>query len=163
MLRATDHKMSTLEERIIQQLKSRSQTLATAESCTGGFVAHRLTNVSGASQVFREGVITYSNRSKTNLLQVPASMIATHGAVSAEVASAMAEGIQKMSSATFGLATTGIAGPEGGSPEKPVGTLFLAIAEEGKKTEVWHVFFPGERLSFKERATEELFQRLLLR
>ena len=148
-----------IEATIIKSLQSRSQTLATAESCTGGLLAHRLTNVPGASQVFKEGVVTYSNASKSRLLGMPELLIATHGAVSAEVAAAMAEGIRKASGTTFGLATTGIAGPGGGSSEKVVGTVFLAIAEEGKKTEVWREFFPGERLAFKEKATEALLQQ----
>ena len=151
-----------LESSIISALQSRSQTVAAAESCTGGLVAHRLTNVPGASAVFQEGVITYSNEVKTKLLGVPRALIETYGAVSAEVATAMAEGIQKKSGATFGLATTGIAGPSGGSSEKSVGTVFLAIAESEKPTYVWREFFPGERLAFKEKAAEILLQQFFL-
>jgi nicotinamide-nucleotide amidase len=150
-----------LESAIISALQSRSQTVATAESCTGGLVVHRLTNVPGASAVFQEGVVTYSNEVKTKLLGVPLTLIKTYGAVSAEVATAMAEGIQKKSGATFGLATTGIAGPSGGSEAQLVGTVFLAIAESDKPTEVWREFFPGERLAFKQKATEALLQAFL--
>ncbi|MBM3857077.1 MAG: CinA family protein [Verrucomicrobia bacterium] len=150
-----------LAGKIIQKLHLSSQTTATAESCTGGLLAHTLTNVPGASAVFLEGVVSYSNDAKVNLLNVHPGLIETHGAVSAEVAQAMAEGVQKKSGATFGLATTGIAGPSGGSEEKPVGTVFLAIAQAGKLTKVWKEFFPEERLSFKEKVVGRILNRLL--
>lgn len=150
----------TTEEKIIRALCCRRESLSTAESCTGGLLAHRLTNVPGASQVFQQGVVTYSNAAKCALLDVPAALLETHGAVSAEVAVAMAEGIQKKSGATFGLATTGIAGPEGGSVIMPVGTVFLAIAQQEKPTKVWRAFFSGERIAFKERAAEALLREL---
>ncbi len=153
----------SLESSIITALQNRCQSVSTAESCTGGLVAHRLTNVPGASTVFQEGVVTYSNEAKTKLLGVPQSLIERHAAVSAEVASAMAEGIQKKSRATFGLATTGIAGPSGGSADQAVGTVFLAIAEQEKPTQVWREFFPGERVAFKEKAAKALFKKLCLR
>lgn len=155
-------KRITFEEAlpIIQKLKELSLTIATAESCTGGLLAHCLTNVPGASQVFKVGLVTYSNESKSRLLGIPQEITEEYGAVSAEVAQRMAEGICQRGGVTFGLATTGFAGPEGGSVDKPVGTVFLAIAQEGKKTEVWREFFPGDRLDFKEKAVEALFERL---
>jgi nicotinamide-nucleotide amidase len=146
---------------IVQALQQASQTIATAESCTGGLLAHCLTNVSGASAIFEKGFITYSNTSKIKLLQVPASMLEMHGAVSEKVAGAMAEGVRRVSGTTFGLATTGFAGPTGGTEEYPVGTLFLAMAKEEKETIVWREFFPGEeRMAFKEKAVEAMLKRL---
>ena len=146
---------------LVEKLTGASQTVATAESCTGGLLAHTLTNIPGASAVFLEGIICYSNAAKTRLLGVSPDLIEKYGAVSAEVAQAMAEGIQQKSGATFGLATTGIAGPAGGSTQKPVGTVFLAMAQVGKPTEVWQEFFPEERLVFKEKATEAILNRLV--
>ncbi|MBX9743499.1 MAG: CinA family protein [Chthoniobacterales bacterium] len=148
-----------IEETIVNTLRSRSQSVATAESCTGGLLAHRLTNVPGASAVFQQGLVVYSNQAKGELLGVPQKLLERFGAVSAEVATAMAERLRQKSGATFGLATTGIAGPAGGSAAKPIGTVFLAIASENKTTEVWREFFLGERLLFKEKATEALLQR----
>ena len=146
---------------IIEILKSRSQTVATAESCTGGLVAHYLTNISGASSVFRQGLITYTNASKMELLDLPGKILEKYGAVSQEVATLMAEGVRKKSGTSFGLATTGIAGPNGGSEDTPVGTLYLAIAEEGKETLIWKEYFPNEeRLNFKEKAAEAILKRL---
>lgn len=146
---------------LIQKLCLSSQTVATAESCTGGLIAHCLTNIPGASDVFLEGVICYSNAAKTRLLEIPPELIAEQGAVSAQVAQAMAEGIQQKSGATFGLATTGIAGPWGGSEEKPVGTIFMAIAQKEKLTTVWKAFFPEERFIFKQKATKQMMRQLL--
>ena len=146
---------------LIENLILSSQTVATAESCTGGLLANALTNIPGASAVFLEGVICYSNAAKTRLLDVPADLIANQGAVSAKVAQAMAEGIQQKSGVIFGLATTGIAGPSGGNKEKPVGTVFLAIAQAGKPTEVWQEFFPEERLVFKQKAAEKILSQFL--
>lgn len=153
------------EALIIQALKDGSQTIATAESCTGGLLAHRLTNISGASAVFKQGFITYSNLSKINLLHVSTKLLEIHGAVSQEAAKAMAEEVRQLSRTTFGLATTGIAGPAaptGDSRNLPVGTLFLAIAEEGKETCVWREFIPRERLFFKEEAVQMLLQKFYL-
>jgi len=148
---------------LLQKLSLSSQTIATAESCTGGLLAHTLTNIPGASAVFLEGIICYSNAAKTRLLGVSPDLIEKYGAVSAEVAQAMAEEIQQKSGATFGLSTTGIAGPSGGSKEKQVGTVFLAMAQAGKPTEVWQEFFPEERLVFKEKVTGKILSQLLKR
>ena len=117
----------TLEEIVGRLLKERRATLAVAESCTGGLVAHRLTNVPGSSEYFERGVVAYSNQAKTELLQVPERLITQLGAVSAPVAENMAEGIRRLSRATLGLGITGIAGPTGGSAEKPAGTVFIAL------------------------------------
>jgi nicotinamide-nucleotide amidase len=121
-----------LEAVIVQELTARDATLALAESCTGGFVAHRITNVPGASAVFLAGFVTYANAAKQGALGVDPQLIIEHGAVSAQVAAAMANGARAAAGATFALSTTGIAGPGGGSKEKPVGTVYIALAEEGR-------------------------------
>jgi len=142
-----------LETVIVRQLAEKGATLAVAESCTGGFLAHRLTNVPGASGVFLAGYVTYSNEAKISALGVPPDLIAEHGAVSEPVARAMAEGARAQSQATFALATTGIAGPGGGSEAKPVGTAFLALAGGGE-TIARHLFFPTDRETFKQLASQ---------
>ena len=118
-------------ETLLQQSKDAGITIATAESCTGGLIAAALTSVSGASLVLECGFVTYSNESKTEMLGVPADLIAGKGAVSAEVAKAMAEGALERSKADIVVAVTGIAGPDGGSAEKPVGLVHLAAARRG--------------------------------
>src|SRR6185503_4785295 len=114
-----------LETVIVRQLGAKKATLAVAESCTGGFLAHRLTNVPGASAVFLAGYVTYSNEAKVAALGINPELIEQHGAVSEEVAQAMAIGAAQRAKADFALATTGIAGPDGGSDAKPVGTVFI--------------------------------------
>ena len=121
----------TLEEVVVKLLTARKQTLAVAESCTGGFLAHRITNVAGASVVFLAGYVTYSNEAKAAMLGIDPQLISEHGAVSEKVAQAMAEGARRRANVTFGLATTGIAGPGGGTEAKPVGTVFFALAPKG--------------------------------
>lgn len=150
----------SMEEIVVELLRETSSTLATAESCTGGMLANRITDVPGASEVFMEGFVTYSNESKTALLEVPAELIATHGAVSPEVVQAMAEGALQKSGARFALATTGIAGPDGGTPKKPVGTVWLALAEKGSKTAVWMESIPTDRITFKQAVTQSSLDRL---
>jgi nicotinamide-nucleotide amidase len=142
-----------LETVIVRQLAAAQATLAVAESCTGGFLAHRLTNVPGASEVFLAGYVTYSNEAKSRTLGVSSALIAAHGAVSEEVARAMAEGARETACATFALATTGIAGPGGGTPQKPVGTAYVALVGGGE-TIVRHLFFPTDRETFKQLATQ---------
>ncbi len=117
-----------IESVLVQLLTARGETLAVAESCTGGFVANRITNVPGASAVFLAGLVTYSNAAKQTFLGVREETLAAHGAVSEAVAREMAEGARQRTGATYALATTGIAGPTGGTPGKPVGTVFLALA-----------------------------------
>ena len=143
----------SLETVIVRQLAAKAATLAVAESCTGGFLAHRITNVPGASAVFLAGYITYSNEAKTVALGADPATILKHGAVSEPVARAMAEGARAKSGATFALATTGVAGPGGGSEAKPVGTAYLALAGGGE-TVVRHLFFPTDRETFKQLATQ---------
>jgi nicotinamide-nucleotide amidase len=138
-----------VEEVCVAMLSERGQWVATAESCTGGLIANRLTNVSGASKVLGHGFVTYANEAKTQHLGVPAELIAAHGAVSEPVAAAMAEGCLRVSGADHAVAVTGIAGPTGGTPEKPTGTVFIALASKGRPVEVRKRWFSGERERFK--------------
>src|SRR5215475_6560637 len=133
-----------LDEVVGQSLKLRGYTLATAESCTGGLVAGRITDVPGSSEYFIEGVVSYSNEAKIDLLGVPKEWIETHGAVSEQVAGAMAEGIRKRAGSTFGIGVTGVAGPGGGCTEKPVGLVYIALAD-GSQTTTRKFIFPGDR------------------
>lgn len=134
----------SLEQIVLYHLGMHAATLAVAESCTGGLVAERLTSVSGSSRSFLGGAVVYSDALKTLFAGVPASLIETHGAVSKEVAGALAEGIRKNTGATFGLGVTGIAGPSGGSEEKPVGLVYVAVAD-GKETQIVERRFGGDR------------------
>jgi len=156
---------STLEEAVVKLLTARKQTLAIAESCTGGYLAHRITNVPGASAVFLGGCVTYSNEAKVAMLDVDAELIEKEGAVSKKVASAMAEAVRANTDADFALATTGVAGPGGGSEEKPVGTVFIALACKDRPVSVQKRFFPDDRPTFKEltaQAALEMLRRRLL-
>lgn len=150
----------SMEESIVRMLTECHLTLATAESCTGGLLANRITDVPGASAVFLEGFVTYSNASKTALLGVPAELISAHGAVSELVVRAMAEGVLAKSGATHALATTGIAGPGGGSEEKPVGTVWLALSSKGEATVSWKQHLPLDRKAFKRAVTQSALDRL---
>ena len=134
----------SLEQIVSYYLQMRNVTLAVAESCTGGLLAERLTSVSGSSRYFLGGAVVYSNELKTAFADVPAELIQQHGAVSREVAAALAEGIRKRCGASLGAGVTGVAGPTGGSPEKPVGLVFHALAS-GSGTEVIERKFPGDR------------------
>jgi nicotinamide-nucleotide amidase len=120
-----------IEEVVGEILRTHGLRIATAESCSGGLLAHRLTNIPGSSDYFERGVVAYSNRAKTELLGVPEALIASQGAVSESVAGAMAEGIRRVAAVDLGIGITGIAGPAGGSPEKPVGLVCIALAAEG--------------------------------
>jgi nicotinamide-nucleotide amidase len=155
-----------LEEVVVGLLKQGKQTLATAESCTGGLIANQITNVSGASEVFLAGYITYANSAKSDILNVDSKLIDKNGAVSEAVARAMAEGARTRAASTFGLATTGIAGPTGGSTEKPVGTVYFALASEDSETVARKFVFPTDRETFKQlaaRAALDLLRRRLLK
>ncbi len=129
-----DSALSEKAEKLLRACRSHHLKLATAESCTGGLVAALITSIAGASDVFDAGFVTYSNSAKTELLGIPAELIASHGAVSEEVACAMAEGAIKVTQADIGLAVTGIAGPSGGSAVKPVGLVHIATARRGLST-----------------------------
>jgi len=149
-----------LEEVVIELLREKNATLAVAESCTGGLLADRLTNVPGSSAVFLEGNVTYSNEAKTKKLGVPAELFSSVGAVSKEVARAMAEGVLERSGATYSLSTTGVAGPGGGTPEKPVGTVYVGLAAQRHETHVEKLFFPTDRRSFKRICTQHALEML---
>ena len=156
----------TLETVVVRLLKQRKETLATAESCTGGLIANKITNVSGASEVFLAGYVTYANSAKSDVLNVDSELIDKHGAVSEAVARAMAEGARRRAASTHGLATTGIAGPTGGSDEKPIGTVYIALASENSGTIVKKFRFPTDRETFKQLAAQaalDLLRRRLLK
>jgi nicotinamide-nucleotide amidase len=139
---------ATLESAVVHLLAGGKKTVALAESCTGGLIAHRLTNVPGASAVLDCGLVTYSNEAKKNLLGVLEEALKEHGAVSAVVARQMADGVRSRHGTDFGLAVTGIAGPGGGSAQKPVGTVFIALAD-AQGTTVKEQFNPFDRETFK--------------
>lgn len=124
----TDEELSLLAGQVVTMLAEAGQTVATAESCTGGWVAKALTDIAGSSAVFGLGLVTYSNDAKQQLLNVPDYVLEKHGAVSRETVAAMAEGLQAVSGADHAIAVSGIAGPDGGSDDKPVGTVWFAWA-----------------------------------
>jgi nicotinamide-nucleotide amidase len=142
----------SLEQIVGYWLQMRGATVAVAESCTGGLLAERITSIGGSSRYFVGGAVVYSNSLKTELAGVPASMIERHGAVSREVAAALAEGIRYRCEATFGVGITGIAGPSGGTAEKPVGLVFHALASD-TGTEVIERHFPGDRARIRSFAS----------
>jgi nicotinamide-nucleotide amidase len=144
----------SLEQIVSYFLQMRDATLAVAESCTGGLVAERLTSVSGSSRYFIGGAVVYSNELKTQLADVPADLIDVYGAVSEQVAKALAEGIRKKCGTTLGLGITGVAGPTGGTAEKPVGLVFHALAGE-RGTEVIKKNFPGDRARIRWFASQQ--------
>ncbi|MEK7838602.1 MAG: nicotinamide-nucleotide amidohydrolase family protein, partial [candidate division NC10 bacterium] len=155
----------SLEEVVGRLLVQRELTLSVAESCTGGLLASRLTDVPGSSGYFDRGVVVYSNDAKEQLLGVPNALLRAHGAVSAPVAEAMARGICAASKSPCGLAVTGIAGPDGGTPDKPVGTVFIAAAVPAG-VEVRRFRFSGSREAIKWQSSQaalDLLRRLLLR
>src|SRR6266446_2151377 len=148
-----------LEEVIVNLLRKRNQTLATAESCTGGLIANRITNVPGASKVFIAGYVCYANQAKIDMLDVDPTLIEKHGAVSEPVARALAEHARTRAGSTYALATTGIAGPSGGSPEKPVGTVYIALGAPDDIM-VKKLFFPSDRETFKQLTAQAAFDLL---
>ncbi len=153
-----------LEEALGKLLKEKGLTIALAESCTGGLISNRLTNISGSTAYFERGVVSYSNEAKVELLHVPAELIRNFGAVSEEVAGAMAEGIRAISRTDIGLSVTGIAGPTGGTEEKPVGLVYIGISDS-RGTVVNKHNFPDERVRFKDRTSQaalELVRRRVL-
>ena len=145
---------SNLEDVVVELLAKRGRTLAIAESCTGGLIASRITDVAGSSEVFRYGFVTYANEAKQELVGVSQDALRSHGAVSDAVARQMAEGALKVGEADIAVAVTGIAGPAGGSEEKPVGTVFLGLAERGRETQVYQQFHPWARAAFKRQVSQ---------
>lgn len=149
----------TLEAAVGRLLIERGLTVSVAESCTGGLLGNRLTNIPGSSRYFERGVIVYSNRAKEEMLGVPPSVLAAHGAVSAPVAEAMAAGICRISGSPCGIAVTGIAGPDGGTPTKPVGTVFIAAAWPGG-LRARHFRFAGGRDAVKRQSAQAALDML---
>ena len=152
-----------LVARVAAALTARRATLATAESCTGGLVAAACTSRAGSSAWLERGVVTYSNAAKSELLDVEPALIARHGAVSAEVARAMAGGMLARSPATFAVAVTGIAGPDGGTPAKPVGTVWIATAARGAAAEATLLNASGDRAAVRERSVVRALELVLAR
>ena len=142
-----------MEEVVGRLLAETGKTLSVAESCTGGLVGERLTEVSGASRYFIEGVIAYDNRAKTGTLGVAPELIEKHGAVSAQVAEAMAKGMRERAATDYAVSVTGIAGPTGGSEEKPVGTVFIGYADQ-TQTKSLKLLLPGDRYLIRWRSSQ---------
>ncbi len=149
----------SLEQIVGYYLQMRGATLAIAESCTGGLLGERLTSVSGSSRYFLGGAIVYSNDMKTLFANVPPLLLAEHGAVSREIAAALAEGIRDECRATFGIGITGVAGPTGGTPEKPAGLVYHAVSD-GSKTDIVERRFPGDRERVRRFATQQALDML---
>lgn len=153
--------VAQLVEALATRLIAQGQMLATAESCTGGLIAAACTELAGSSTWFERGFVTYSNEAKSDMLGVDAGLIARHGAVSEPVACAMAEGALARSRAQFAVAVTGIAGPSGGSPDKPVGTVWLAWAHAGQPTRSQRCLFEGDRSEVRRQTCERALQGVL--
>jgi nicotinamide-nucleotide amidase len=148
---------------LAEALRARGWRLATAESCTGGLIAATCTALAGSSDWFERGFITYSNAAKSEQLGVPAALIARHGAVSEPVARAMAEGALQHSPADLAVAVTGIAGPGGATPAKPVGLVWLALAQRGAATQAEALRLSGDRASVRSGTVEVALERVLQR
>ena len=153
-------KNSQLAQQIGDALLQRKQWLALAESCTGGLIAKQVTDVAGSSAWFERGLVTYSNRAKQELLAVPESVLIEQGAVSEACVRAMVEGLLRNSPADWGIAVTGIAGPGGGTSEKPVGTVWIALLRRGDKSEARRHQFDGDREQVRERTAQAVLQWL---
>ena len=148
-----------LEQEVAQLLLSSKTTIAVAESCTGGLICHRLTNISGSSDYLDRGLVTYSNQAKMDMLGVPAQVIEDHGAVSEPCVQAMAIGVKRLAGTDLGLAVSGIAGPTGGTPEKPVGTVHIGLAA-GDEVHSWPYRFSGSRADIKAKASDAALMRV---
>jgi len=155
-----------LEKAIGNLLRRKGWTVSLAESCTGGLVCDRITDISGSSDYFMGGMVNYSNESKAEHLGIPLDFIKRYGAVSPQVARRMAQGVRKAFHTTFGLSTTGVAGPTGGTRRSPIGRVFIGISD-GKRTWVKKEDLKGSRREIKKKATEEalqlFYERLILR
>ncbi len=150
---------SPLDQEVSGLFLSLEMTIAVAESCTGGLICHRLTNISGSSDYLERGVVAYSNRSKIELLGVSDKVIREHGAVSEMCVRAMASGIKRLAGTDLGLSVSGIAGPTGGTLEKPVGTVYMALAWN-EDVQSWRYLFGGHRAEIKQKASEEALVRI---
>ncbi len=165
---AEDHRLSTPDDTALPELTRRLQqvaiehgiTVGSAESCTGGLIGHYITAIAGSSAYYRGGVVSYADEVKTALLDVPATTIEHHGAVSAQVAVAMAEGVRHRIGCDYGLAVTGVAGPDGGTAAKPVGLTYVAVAGPAGHEVRRHVW-DGDRTANKEHSAAAALQLLL--
>jgi nicotinamide-nucleotide amidase len=155
-----DPETLALAEAVLAAYRHRGWHVATAESCTGGLVAGALTAISGASDVFERAFVTYSNEAKIEMLAVPSDMIASHGAVSAQTAAAMARGAVRRAPADVAVSVIGIAGPGGGTPQKPVGLVYLGVARRDGACRVERRVFPGDRSAIRQAALIEALQML---
>jgi len=149
-----------LEIEVLSRLAKDGLTIAVAESCTGGRICDRLTDIPGASERFKGGIVAYSNESKMRFLEVSRDTIRAHGAVSAECASEMASGVAKAFDADVGVSVTGIAGPGGGTPEKPVGLVYIGISWKRERA-TFRMVFEGDRKGIKAQAAEEALMLVL--
>ena len=145
--------------KIIEKFTKKNIWIAVAESCTGGYVSHMITNIPGSSNIFERGVVSYSNQAKIDLLKVDPTAIEEHGAVSEIVAEQMADGVRKTANVDIGIGITGIAGPEGGSSEKPVGLVYIGYSTV-KETIVKKHNFKADRITFKKLVLEKIVQFL---
>jgi len=152
--------IDNIVKNLFAKLDVKGMTISSAESCTGGLIANWITDIPGSSKYFMGGVVSYSNDSKINVLGVERDLIIKYGAVSEQVASQMASGIRKIMKADIGVSTTGIAGPDGGSPVKPVGLCYIGIAI-GNGIEVQRFIFEGHRLAVKETASIQAIKNVL--
>jgi PncC family amidohydrolase len=150
----------SLEQMAGELLRQRSWRLALAESCTGGLVSHRITNVAGSSDYFQGGVTAYANEAKMSLLGVQPATLEQHGAVSRETVLEMAQGARRLLEAQVAVAVSGIAGPGGGTPEKPVGTVWIGLSAPGAQR-AWHYQFTGDRLEVKAQAAQKALEQLV--
>ena len=155
-----DTQLLTDATELLELCRRAGLKIATAESCTGGLIAGCLTEIAGSSDIVERGFVTYSNEAKQEMLGVPRMLINLNGAVSEKVAVAMAEGALKHSLADISVAVTGVAGPGGGSKEKPVGLVHLACAGRGRKTVAIHQIFPGDRADIRDATVQTAFSML---
>ena len=153
--------IQTLSASVLSACREARIKVVTAESCTGGLVAAALTDIAGSSDVVERGFVTYSNAAKSELLDVPAAMIASHGAVSAQVATAMVQGALARAPVDLAISVTGIAGPGGATPGKPVGLVYFGIARKGGTARVERHTFHGDRAAVRLAATERALELLL--
>lgn len=153
----------TRAETLGLRLKARHETVATAESCTGGLIAGALTDIAGSSDWFGWGVVSYANAAKTGMLKVSPASLAAHGAVSEVVAAEMARGVQKLSGADWSVAVSGVAGPGGGTPDKPVGLVCFAIAMPFGRVDTFVRHFTGDRRAVRTQTVEVALDALLER
>lgn len=151
----TDAELAALAEAVFAGLGQRGARIATAESCTGGLIAKLLTDIPGSSAVFERGIVSYSNDAKQELLDVPSVTLDTFGAVSAATVIAMADGLLARAPVQYTLAVSGVAGPDGGTPEKPVGTVWIAWAGQGIATGASRFLFPGDRNAVRTATARE--------